>query len=237
VEGNGGWEDWGDDDFDAVEDDYPDTVTLNPRDGPRALPLSTPARTASTAAARRPRSGGGGGGNGGGPAPLSLWAAWAIPGVAPFALALFFSKLIAYTFLYWLPFYISSTPIQGRLLSPKEAGDLSTLFDVGGIAGGVAAGYLSDRTGASACVAAAFTGASLPALYAYRALGRGGLGVNMALMAAAGFFVNGPYALITTAVSADLGTHESLGGDAKVRGSGAKAGAAREGLRCLLEPH
>jgi hypothetical protein len=26
----------------------------------------------------------------------------------------------------------------------------------------------------------------------------------------AGFFVNGPYALITTAVSADLGTHESL---------------------------
>ena len=29
-------------------------------------------------------------------------------------------------------------------------------------------------------------------------------------MMLAGFFVNGPYALITTAVSADLGTHESL---------------------------
>lgn len=35
--------------------------------------------------------------------------AWRIPGVAPFALCLFFSKLVAYTFLYWLPFYISHT--------------------------------------------------------------------------------------------------------------------------------
>jgi len=36
--------------------------------------------------------------------------------------------------------------------------------------------------------------------------------VNIGLMMAAGFFVNGPYALITTAVSADLGTHQSLAG-------------------------
>lgn len=35
--------------------------------------------------------------------------AWRIPGVAPFSLCLFFSKLVAYTFLYWLPFYISHT--------------------------------------------------------------------------------------------------------------------------------
>ncbi|CAN1265363.1 Putative glycerol-3-phosphate transporter 1 [Linum perenne] len=35
--------------------------------------------------------------------------AWRIPGVAPFALCLFFAKLVAYTFLYWLPFYISHT--------------------------------------------------------------------------------------------------------------------------------
>ncbi|MCE0480687.1 hypothetical protein HAX54_037723 [Datura stramonium] len=35
--------------------------------------------------------------------------AWRIPGVAPFALCLFFAKLVAYTFLYWLPYYISHT--------------------------------------------------------------------------------------------------------------------------------
>jgi OPA family glycerol-3-phosphate transporter-like MFS transporter 1/2 len=41
--------------------------------------------------------------------------AWKIPGVAPFALCLFFSKLVAYTFLYWLPFYISQTGNLGFL--------------------------------------------------------------------------------------------------------------------------
>ena len=35
---------------------------------------------------------------------------------------------------------------------------------------------------------------------------------NIVLMMITGMFVNGPYALITTAVSADLGTHSSLKG-------------------------
>lgn len=116
---------------------------------------------------------------------------------------------------YWLPFYIKSTPIQGRMLSARQAGDLSTLFDVGGVAGGILAGHLSDKTGASALVATGFTAACVPALWLYRAYGHVSLAANVGLMMAAGFLVNGPYALITTAVSADLGTHESLSGNAK----------------------
>lgn len=42
--------------------------------------------------------------------------AWRIPGVAPFALCLFFCKLVAYTFLYWLPFYISHTGLFVKFL-------------------------------------------------------------------------------------------------------------------------
>lgn len=146
---------------------------------------------------------------------VGFWQAWAIPGVSSFAFCLFFSKLIAYTFLYWLPYYIKSTPIQGRLLSAKQAGDLSTLFDVGGVAGGIMAGHLSDKSGCSALVATGFTVASVPFLYMYRYYGAVSFGLNVSLMMATGFFVNGPYALITTAVSADLGTHESLAGNAK----------------------
>lgn len=37
--------------------------------------------------------------------------AWRLPGVVPYAFCLFFSKLVAYTFLYWLPFYIRHTGI------------------------------------------------------------------------------------------------------------------------------
>ncbi|CAA3008525.1 glycerol-3-phosphate transporter 1 [Olea europaea subsp. europaea] len=71
--------------------------------------------------------------------------AWRIPGVAPFALCLFFAKLVAYTFLYWLPFYISHTAIEGRYVSNEESGTLSTMFDVGGVVGGILAGHISDR--------------------------------------------------------------------------------------------
>lgn len=141
--------------------------------------------------------------------------AWRIPGVSAYAFCLFFSKLIAYTFLYWLPYYIKSTPIAGRYLNPKESGDLSVLFDVGGVAGGVMAGHLSDTSGASAVVATSFTLLSVPFLWLYRNYGHTSLEANIALMMMSGFFVNGPYALITTAVSADLGTHESLQGNAK----------------------
>lgn len=40
---------------------------------------------------------------------ISFWEAWSIPGVAPFAACLFFTKLVAYCLMYWLPFYIRHT--------------------------------------------------------------------------------------------------------------------------------
>jgi OPA family glycerol-3-phosphate transporter-like MFS transporter 1/2 len=40
------------------------------------------------------------------PRAIGFVEAWKLPGVAPYAFCLFFSKLVAYTFLYWLPFYI-----------------------------------------------------------------------------------------------------------------------------------
>ncbi|KAJ6703770.1 MAJOR FACILITATOR SUPERFAMILY TRANSPORTER 16 ISOFORM B [Salix viminalis] len=141
--------------------------------------------------------------------------AWKIPGVAPFALCLFFSKLVAYTFLYWLPFYISHTAIDGKYLSDGTSGNLSTIFDVGGVVGGILAGHVSDRLDARAITAASFMYCAIPALFFYRSYGHLSLGLNLALMFITGIFVNGPYALITTAVSADLGTHSSLRGNSR----------------------
>ncbi|XP_073017216.1 putative glycerol-3-phosphate transporter 1 [Primulina eburnea] len=141
--------------------------------------------------------------------------AWKIPGVAPFALCLFFAKLVAYTFLYWLPFYISHTAVEGRYLTNEEAGNLSTLFDVGGVIGGILAGHISDRLGARAITAASFMYGAIPVLFLYRNYGHVSMVLNIILMFITGLFVNGPYALITTAVSADLGTHSSLKDNAR----------------------
>ncbi|XP_057869747.2 putative glycerol-3-phosphate transporter 1 [Cryptomeria japonica] len=141
--------------------------------------------------------------------------AWMIPGVASYALCLFFSKLVAYTFLYWLPFYIKHSDIGGKILSHKTAGNLSTLFDVGGVMGGILAGHISDRLEARAITAVIFLYSAIPALLLYRIYGSISMYVNIPLMMAAGLFVNGPYSLITTAVSADLGTHNSLKGNSR----------------------
>ncbi|XVF51835.1 hypothetical protein PTKIN_Ptkin04bG0216200 [Pterospermum kingtungense] len=146
---------------------------------------------------------------------IGLFEACSIPGVIPFALCLFFSKLVAYTFLYWLPFYLSQTEIGGKYMSVKSAGNLSTLFDVGGIFGGILAGYISDKLNARATTAATFMSAAIPSMLLYRTYGNISENINILLMMIAGLFVNGPYALITTAVSADLGTHSSLKGDSR----------------------
>lgn len=41
--------------------------------------------------------------------PISLTDALHIPGVVEFSLCLFFTKLVSYTFMYWLPLYIQSS--------------------------------------------------------------------------------------------------------------------------------
>ncbi|KAB2622824.1 glycerol-3-phosphate transporter 4 [Pyrus ussuriensis x Pyrus communis] len=125
---------------------------------------------------------------------IGLIEACMIPGVIPFALCLFFSKLY---------------------VSVKSAGNLSTLFAVGGIVGGILAGYISDNLNARATSAAGFMSFAIPAMLLYRKYGSISNNVNITLMMVAGLFINGPYALITTAVSADLGTHSSLRGDSR----------------------
>lgn len=105
--------------------------------------------------------------------------------------------------------------INGQYLSSTTAGNLSTLFDIGGVVGGILAGHISDRLGARAITAASFMYCAIPALYCYRNYGHISIAMNVALMFITGMFVNGPYALITTAVSADLGTHSSLHGNSR----------------------
>lgn len=41
--------------------------------------------------------------------PITFMGALKIPGVVEFSLCLFFSKLVNYTFLFWLPLYIKNT--------------------------------------------------------------------------------------------------------------------------------
>ncbi|XP_075234454.1 major facilitator superfamily transporter 16 isoform X3 [Lycorma delicatula] len=142
---------------------------------------------------------------------VGFFGALCIPGVVEFSLCLFFAKLVSYTFLYWLPLYIkASTPLSATL-----SADLSTLFDVGGIIGGIAAGMISDYSGMNATTCSGMLLLAIPVLFVYHMYGADNLILNTLLLLLTGILVNGPYALITTAVSAELGTHHSLAGNSK----------------------
>uniref|UniRef100_A0A4W6DH46 Glucose-6-phosphate exchanger SLC37A2 n=1 Tax=Lates calcarifer TaxID=8187 RepID=A0A4W6DH46_LATCA len=132
-------------------------------------------------------------------------------GVVEFSLCLLFAKLVSYTFLYWLPLYISNV----AHFEAKEAGDMSTLFDVGGIVGGIMAGLVSDYTGGRATTCCVMLIVAAPMLFLYNYIGQRTIFPYIGMLLVCGGLVNGPYALITTAVSADLGTHESLRGNSR----------------------
>lgn len=145
------------------------------------------------------------------PQAISFLGALKIPGVVEFSLCLLFAKLVSYTFLYWLPLYIANV----AHFDPQKAGDMSTLFDAGGIVGGILAGAISDYTGGRAITCAVMLILTAPMLFIYNHFGQLDVTNTIVMLVICGMLVNGPYSLITTAVSADLGTHESLHGNAK----------------------
>ncbi|OQV17979.1 Glucose-6-phosphate [Hypsibius exemplaris] len=137
---------------------------------------------------------------------ITMWQAVMIPGVIEFSLCLFFSKAVYYTFFFWLPVYIKQTTTAGN----QNSADLSAVFDAGGIIGGIIAGAVSDATGGSATVCGVMFVLAIPSLYCMVLYVGQGFPVLITLLVITGLFVNGPYALITTAVSTDLGTRPSL---------------------------
>jgi len=134
---------------------------------------------------------------------------------------------VSYTFLYWLPNLIHSV----SHVDAEESAVLSTIFDVGGIIGGIFAGFISDKTGNPATTCAVMLITAIPSMAMYDQVvtewcpitaSSSGIPLhnacftwNIILTLVTGTLVNGPYALITTAVSAELGQHPSLRGSGK----------------------
>lgn len=178
--------------------------------------------------------------DGSGMAAISFTGALKIPGVIEFSLCLLFAKLVSYTFLFWLPLYITNVDH----LDAKKAGELSTLFDVGGIFGGILAGVISDRLKKRASTCGLMLLLAAPTLYVFSTVSKMGLEATIAMLLLSGALVSGPYALITTAVSADLGTHKSLKGNshalstvtAIIDGTGSVGAALGPLLAGLISP-
>jgi sugar phosphate permease len=109
----------------------------------------------------------------------------------------FFIKFIRYTIWSWTPYMLSNN--YG--LSGADAGYLSTTFDLAGIAGVIAAGWLSDKffDGRRAKISFLFVlaiGVSCMILYYFGSVNLWMMGISLGLV---GFFLYGPDALMTGA--------------------------------------
>ncbi|KAJ1605684.1 sugar phosphate permease [Cryptosporidium canis] len=65
---------------------------------------------------------------------------WRIPNIINIAISYYFIKLIRYSMLFWLPYYL----IRELNYGPSIAGYSSMLFDIGGIIGAISAGAIAD---------------------------------------------------------------------------------------------
>jgi sugar phosphate permease len=115
----------------------------------------------------------------------------------------FFIKLIRYSLLFWLPFYLETV----LHYASAEAGYQSTSFEIGGVAGTIALGAVSDRlpnVPRSAVCATSLVGLAA-ALFVYTRVGDMSHAVNFAAMALVGALLYGPDSLLSGAAAQDLG--------------------------------
>lgn len=152
-------------------------------------------------------------------AMLRIPALWALGG------AYFGLKLIRYSLLFWLPYYLETALGYGQ----EDAGYMSTAFEAGGIVGTIGIGWLTDRyfpKNRSRLTVPVLLGLAV-ALWLYQYLGSTGAMANIGTLALVGFMLFGPDALISGAAAQDLGGTRATGSAAGIiNGLGSIGGMA-----------
>ena len=118
-------------------------------------------------------------------------------------------KLVRYSLLFWLPYYLSTE----AALDVSTSGYVSTAFEVGGVIGSVGLGALSDRhphaRAGFAAVSLSLLGAGLWA-YAQTPLGAS-LSWHVGMLALLGALLYGPDALISGAAAQEAASPHAAG--------------------------
>ncbi|EEY69680.1 sugar phosphate exchanger, putative [Phytophthora infestans T30-4] len=145
------------------------------------------------------------------PEGIGFFKAWRIPGVLPYALSYACLKSVNYALFFWLPFYLTVS----LHMDNSQAGSFSMLYDAGQIFGGFVGGIVSDRMGVRSPVVVTMLLLSWYETITLYFMDGASYDATALLLLSSGFMLGGPANLISTAISADLGTHESIRGDAE----------------------
>jgi sugar phosphate permease len=127
---------------------------------------------------------------------------WRNPILLSYGAAYFCLKLIRYSLLFWLPFYLHTA--AGFDL--ERSGYVSTCFELGGALGSVGLGWLSDRAGGRrASTAIVSLSALAVVLGCYARLGPASTLSHCLMLAAVGALLFGPDSLLSGAAAQDEG--------------------------------
>nr|AKN21658.1 slc37a-2 [Schmidtea mediterranea] len=140
---------------------------------------------------------------------ISFWKIILIPGVIPYSLAYACLKLVNYAFFFWLADYLS----MNFNWTNAAADTISIWYDVGGIIGGIVIGIISDFMWSRSPVTVLSLILTIPALVVYRNA-PGDVLTNSIYLTITGIVIGGPATLISSAISADLGSEPLLSGNA-----------------------
>ena len=153
---------------------------------------------------------------------LRLPAVW-ILGAAYFGL-----KLIRYSLLFWLPFFLR----RSLGYDDGTAGYVSTAFEAGGIAGAIVVGWLADRWFAAnpLRLVVPLVLALGGALFTLRVVAPSGTAATVAALALVGFLLFGPDTLICGAAAQNLGRERATASAAGIINGFGSVGAASQGM-------
>merc|ERR1719270_472031 len=133
-------------------------------------------------------------------------------------------------------------------VNASDSGFMANFFEYGGIIGGIVSGLLMDLGLGGGLVCASCLVLAIPTMFCYQALASDWCPLSIGLtgdlmhnscfgwhafvLISVGLLVSGPYALITSAISTELGTHKKLKGSkalatvsAIINGTGSIGGA------------
>jgi sugar phosphate permease len=135
-------------------------------------------------------------------------------------------KLIRYSLLFWLPFYLHTA----GGFDEQQSGYLSTAFEIGGVAGSIGIGDLSDRSRRARGFVAMLSLLALALACAlYAALGLREAWAHVAMLAVIGALLFGPDALLSGAAAQEAAGPQSAATAAGLVNGLGSAGALLQG--------
>jgi sugar phosphate permease len=135
--------------------------------------------------------------------------------VARYAVIYASLKVVYYGILLWMPLYLSSVMGFGG----KVTGVLASMFDVGGLLGGIAVGHISDRLSSRTYILTPLVTLGVPLLLAFLLVDAHTSFLFFLIIPLLGVAISSPTNLVASMIPSDLAQRTEIEGNRRVLGT------------------